>query len=112
MSSIGVLEESPRAPGSTPLYSCLPLAWGTAGGDILDPLYLWDQKWILRKRKLIYKILKERGTPFQGVLYKKFINRGLTALVDHQKRLAQPANPLLRFQPRIGDKPVVRNLLR
>lgn len=39
----------PRAPGSTPLYTCLPLVWGAAGGDILDPLYLWDKKLIQEK---------------------------------------------------------------
>jgi hypothetical protein len=52
-------------------------------GDILDPLYLWDRKWIPRKRKLIYKAIKEIGTPFQEVPYKKFFCGGLRALAHH-----------------------------
>jgi hypothetical protein len=30
------------APGSTQLYLCLPPIWSTAGGDLLNPHYLWD----------------------------------------------------------------------
>jgi hypothetical protein len=30
------------APGSTPLYLCLPPIWGAGGGNLLNPHYLWD----------------------------------------------------------------------
>jgi hypothetical protein len=49
-----VLNNPLWVPGSTPLYSCFPLIWGAAGGDLLDPLYSWDRKWTPRKRKLVY----------------------------------------------------------
>jgi hypothetical protein len=52
------------------------------GGELSDPLYLWDQKWIPRKRKLVYKTPKERGTLFQMVLYKKFFSEGPRALTQ------------------------------
>jgi hypothetical protein len=32
-----------RAPGSTPLCSCLPLVWGAASGGRLHPQNSWDQ---------------------------------------------------------------------
>jgi hypothetical protein len=38
-----VVNDPLGAPGSTPLYLCLPPVWGAAGGDFLDPLYSWDQ---------------------------------------------------------------------
>jgi hypothetical protein len=47
------------------------------------------------RKKLIYKTLKQGSA-------KKFFSGGLRALVDHQEGLAQPANPLLKFQPRTG----------
>jgi hypothetical protein len=84
---------------STLLYSCQPPTSGTVGGDILDPFYSWDQKWISRKRKLVKKSLKERETPFKGVLYKKFFSGGLRAVAHHQGALEEPVNPLLRFKP-------------
>jgi hypothetical protein len=39
------------APGSTPLYLCLPPVWGAAGGDLLDPLFSWDQNGDQRKQE-------------------------------------------------------------
>jgi hypothetical protein len=49
------------AQGGTPFYLCLPLIWGAAGGDLLDPLYSWDRIWIRRKRKQVFKTLKIDG---------------------------------------------------
>jgi hypothetical protein len=46
-----VVDDPLGAPGSNPLYSCLPPVWGAAGGDLLDPLYLWDQNGYQRKEK-------------------------------------------------------------
>jgi hypothetical protein len=37
-----VVNDPLGAPGSTPLYLCLPPVRGTAGGDLLNPHYSWD----------------------------------------------------------------------
>jgi hypothetical protein len=37
-----VINDPLRAQGSTLLYICLPLKWGAAGGDLLDPQYSWE----------------------------------------------------------------------
>jgi hypothetical protein len=42
------------------LYLCLPPIWGAAGGDLVDPLYLWDGIQIPQKGKQVFKTLKER----------------------------------------------------
>jgi hypothetical protein len=34
-----VVNDPLGAPGSTPLYLCLPPVWGAAGGDLLDPVF-------------------------------------------------------------------------
>jgi hypothetical protein len=54
-----VLNNPIGAPGSTLLYSCLPFIWGIAGGDLSESLYLWDQKWTPRERKLVYKTQRD-----------------------------------------------------
>jgi hypothetical protein len=38
-----VVNDPLGAPGRTPLYLCLPPVWGAGGGDLLEPLYSWDQ---------------------------------------------------------------------
>jgi hypothetical protein len=43
------------------------------GGDLLDSLYSWDYIWIPRKRKQVFKTLKEMGASFQGSCHKKFV---------------------------------------
>jgi hypothetical protein len=39
-----------RAPGSTPLYQCLPPVWGSVGGDFCS-LILVEQKWNMRNKR-------------------------------------------------------------
>jgi hypothetical protein len=46
-----VVNDPLRAPGSTPLYLCLPTVWGAVGGNLLNPHYLWRHYGDQNKKK-------------------------------------------------------------
>jgi hypothetical protein len=77
----------------------------------LHLLYVWDRIWIPRKRKLVYKTLKER-TAFQVVLYKKFFSGwGEVGNSGAPSRGAgATSEPDVEVSAKDRDEPVVRNL--
>jgi hypothetical protein len=50
------------------LYLSLPPIWGAAGGDLLNPHYSWEHKWIPeRKKKWSSELKKEEVFPTKGI---------------------------------------------
>jgi hypothetical protein len=79
-----VVNDLLRAPGSTPLYLCLPPILGAAGGDLLNPHYLWNRCGNQKERKINRSSAPERkeGLPFKEFPMRYF-SRRLEAPVYH-----------------------------
>ena len=76
------------APGSTPLYLCLPPVWGTAGGDRYYPVLVGPKiKTTKIKEK---KSSKRRDSVVQRHLH-KYAQQG-PVLANHPRELGLPAN--------------------
>jgi hypothetical protein len=78
--------------------------YGAVGGDILDPLYTWDRKWVPRKRKLLYKTLK-------GILYQEILQRGTERSVASSRSADATSVPTVEISAKVRDEPIVRNLI-
>jgi hypothetical protein len=105
-----VVNDPLGVPGSTPLYLCLPPAWGSAGGDWLFPTSRGTAMNVSRTKTGRQDLKLERGPFFKGSL-QEIVQQGAGrsgTSVRCPDSTMEPASKILvegREEPMVLDQP-------
>jgi hypothetical protein len=101
-----VINDPLGAQGSTLLYICLPLKWGTAGGDLLVPQYSWECKW----QPTGLQNLQKRQDSLPRRSLQEILRQGAQSLGTPSRGSDATSKPAAEISAKSRDEPIVRNL--
>jgi hypothetical protein len=94
--ALGVENDPFGAPGSIPLYLCLPPVWGAAGGDLLQRHYSWDYYANQEEKNGPQDLKKQRDSPSRRSL-RETLQQTVKVTLRTRVKVAQTQDELLKI---------------